>query len=248
MILIYFRIYFFISANKKMEFINKIQKEHDIIESFNGKIIFEGKHSGYEKNKYYLVKNKNTEEEYYIIDCGKLQLVKVDKDNINKIISIKNSWYIMSNGYVLSVIQDKQIYMHAYLMNHSGNGKGQISVDHINQNKLDNRMCNLRLATQSEQNINKIYSKYENSKYNLNRPEGMENIKLPRNIEYKFEYRDKEKKTGIREYFVLTHPNCPPYGKKKCVVSSKSTDKTAIEKLNFIIERMKELDIEIKYY
>ena len=231
-----------------MSILNKIFVEHEVIQNYDGKISKLGRFNGIEKNEYWLVKNKITEEEYYLMDCGKMNLVKIDKESIQKIVDIRRCWFICHNGYVSAKNDDgKQIYMHAFLMDYYGNGKGQISIDHINQNKLDNRICNLRLATQSEQNINKRYSKNENSKYNLNRPKGMEDIELPRNVEYKIEYRDKEKKTGIREYFVLTHPNCPSYGKKKCVVSSKSADKTAIEKLNFIIERMKELDIEIKY-
>jgi len=231
-----------------MEFINEILKKHIIIEEFNGRYYYK-ENLNLEKNKYWLVKNKNTEEEYYIMDCGKLKLVIIDKNNINKISKSSNAWYLCLNGYVASRIDKKQIYMHAFLMNHYGHGleKGALSVDHINQNKLDNRMCNLRITTQSIQNSNRKYSKNENSKYNLNRPDGMEDIDLPRYVEYKFEYRDNEKKTGIKEYFVLSHEKCPKYGKKNCIVSSKSNEISAIDKFEFIIEKMNELDIQIQY-
>jgi len=233
-----------------MSILNKIFLEHEIIESYDGKISKLGRFNGIEKNEYWLVKNKISDDEYYLMDCGKMNLVKIDKESIQKIVDNRRCWFICPNGYASAKNDDgKQIYMHAFLMNHYGNGleKGSLSVDHINQNKMDNRMCNLRITSQSEQNINKIYSKNENSKYNLNRPEGMETIELPRNVEYKIEYRDKENKKGVREYFILSHPNCPKYGTKNCIVSTKSAEKTAIEKFEFILEKMKELDIEIKY-
>ena len=134
-------------------------------------------------------------------------------------------------------------------MDHSGNGKeqGALSVDHINQDKMDNRMSNLRITTQSVQNSNRPYKKNEDSKYYTNRPPEMEEIQLPRYVEYYTEYRDPKNMTGFIEFFTLTHPKCPAYGKKNKIVSSKSTSMSALEKYNFIMDKMKEYEIEIMY-
>ena len=199
-------------------------------------------------NKYWLVINKETNEEYYLMKCVN-KLTMIDIESIDKIISLNKTLTICNNYVVFKLNSKKQIALHAFLMNHYGHGltKGSLSVDHINQNKLDNRMLNLRLATQSEQNVNKKYNKFEESIYNLERPPNMEDIRLPRYVEYRKEYRDIKNKTGMRDYFVITHDKCPKYGKKNAFVSTKSMKIPAIEKYTKVLDIMKELDIEIKF-
>jgi hypothetical protein len=185
-----------------------IQKEHEILRTFNGKVCKMGRFAGEEKNKYWLVKNKETNEEYYIINCGD-NMVKIDIDSIERIISIDKTWFLCKNGYVAADIDDKQINMHAYLMNHIGNGtsKGALSVDHINRNKLDNRLSNLRLATQSEQNQN---TGKRNRKHNAKPlPDGIQQSDLPKYVTYNAEYKkdDNGERVLFRDYFrIEKHP------------------------------------------
>jgi len=232
-----------------MSILSKIFEKHEIIESFDGKTSNMGRFSGIEKNEYWLVKDKKTNEEFFLMDCGNKILTKIDKNSINKIVENKRCWTNCVNGYITTVNDEgKQIYMHQFLMNHYGNGKGQNSVDHINQDKLDNRLCNLRITTQSVQNSNRPYEKNENSKYNLNRPESMSHIdRLPRHVTYYTENRKTKDNVTIRDFFVLEHPNCPEYSKKNRVVSSKSMSIPSIEKYNFILDKMKELKIDIQF-
>ena len=221
------------------EFIKLIEDEHIIINEFNGKMVNLGKNAGIEKNKYYSVLNFNTNEEYYIMNCGN-KLVKIDFESIDKIKNYKYTWYIIPCGYCVSTFNKSKIYMHAYLMNHYGYGKGQLSVDHINKNIYDNRLLNLRITTQSEQNINKSYGKNNNSKYNTNRPDGMEDITLPRHMEYHLE------KCG-KEYFVYRDKNKFVYKDKKQIYSTKAKDISPLDKYNELMEKLKLYNIKIVY-
>jgi len=218
-----------------------IKQEHTILQNFKGKVTEIGRYSGIEKNKYWLVKNNKTNEEYYIIDCSKLKIVKFDKESINKVIGIKKSWYICPNGYLMADIGTDKIYMHAFLMNHIGNGKGQDSVDHINRDKLDNRLCNLRITTQSEQNKNTGKRERKHNARPL--PEGITQKDLPKYIVYYVEYEKDNDENGNRimkrDFFKIEkHPKL-----EKPWASTKSKYVSAKDKLNETIEQLKIVDI-----
>jgi hypothetical protein len=90
---------------------------------------------------------KNGENYYSIIDYE-------DKEKVKKY-----SWHIASGYIGTAFIHDgkrKELYLHNLIMNKlTFEGKGQIeTVDHINRNPLDNRKKNLRILSQSEQNLN----------------------------------------------------------------------------------------------
>ena len=71
-----------------MAALTQIFKEHDILESFNGKESNLGRFAGIEKNEYWLVKNKKTDEEYYMMDVSMNRLTKFDKESLDKILSV----------------------------------------------------------------------------------------------------------------------------------------------------------------
>lgn len=85
---------------------------------------------------------------------------KIDKDDLERVKS--RQWYSASNGYYIALQtiingETKLIYLHNFIMNHivfPGKGAKE-SIDHINRDGLDNRKINLRLVTQSQQNLNK---------------------------------------------------------------------------------------------
>lgn len=66
-------------------------------------------------------------------------------------------WFINQDGYVMS---SKKISLHRLVM---GVPKGSVlEVDHINCDKLDNRICNLRVCTHS-QNVRNVKA-YKNNR------------------------------------------------------------------------------------
>ena len=98
-----------------------------------------------------------------ITSCGNHYKFVIDKEDYDKV--SKYSWHITSNIYISTSLthDDKRkcLYLHNLIMNRDAfHGKGQReSVDHINRNGFDNRKENLRVITQSEQNINQLKKK-----------------------------------------------------------------------------------------
>jgi hypothetical protein len=101
----------------------------------------------YYKDNEYIVAKK--EDYQYVFDKEDLEKIK------------KLHWFKLSTKYIASQLpQDKgkrkQLLLHNFVMNRltfPGQGATE-SVDHINRNPLDNRKENLRVVSQTEQNIN----------------------------------------------------------------------------------------------
>ena len=86
----------------------------------------------------------------------------VDKEDYEKIKNTK--WHLYSwnlnNGYAQGHMNNKLILMHKYLMNDN-----EDLIDHINNNRLDNRLSNLRKSCDFLNNYNRTKTKNSSSKY-----------------------------------------------------------------------------------
>lgn len=99
------------------------------------------------------------------IPLTKGRIALVDEDLYDELSQYK--WHCNSNGYAgrrvsvegRSVIE----LMHRRVMGlRFGDG---LMVDHINLDKTDNRVCNLRVCTHSQNQMNKVSRKGSSSKY-----------------------------------------------------------------------------------
>jgi hypothetical protein len=104
--------------------------------------------------------NENTEDTEAIINTkfsfifDEASLPKILKLKSNDKIFINPSWLMGTNQYIWTrPNHENLIYLHRYLMGCTIGDN--TTVDHINGNILDNRLCNLRFATMSQQNMNR---------------------------------------------------------------------------------------------
>ena len=210
------------------------------LENIEGIINKYGKSAGKERNRIKLIFDSEISEEYYIMYCENETITKFSKKDIHKVLQIESSWYLLKNGYIGSHMNDTIIYLHQYLMNLYGQGKGSTSIDHINRDKLDNRLCNLRYANASLQNSN--MDKKQRQKTAQGLPEGITQSMLPKYVYYCTETINKNSTNSyVREFFRIEgHPNL----NKKCVSSSKSTKVSIIDKLNEINTILQQLDFK----
>ena len=155
----------------------------------------------------------------------------------------KLTFYKLQNGYVLC---SHNIYIHQIIMDCYGNGKGtkNISVDHIDQNPLNNSFENLRIATRKEQEQNttgiKDGTKRERKSNAKPLPEGITQDMMKKYVVYYQEWLDKEH-TKEREYFkVEKHPKLD-----KPWIGSKSNSVSIQEKLTQANRTVDDLDNDI---
>ena len=222
--------------------IHCFNEEFDIIEKFPGHFKIRGKDAGKEKNPIFKCMNKDNQI-VYLLKCND-DYTLVDEKCLEKLKTFDNkccTWYKLNNGYIGAHVKKNQkdsiLLLHQYLMDYYGNGttKGSLSVDHLNWNKLDNRLSNLRLVDQSTQNRNRDKRKRNSNAQPL--PDGISD--LPKYVSYGTNHYSLKDGTRVkRDFFVIEgHPNS-----KREITSTKSNKVSIHEKYTEILQKLQELD------
>jgi hypothetical protein len=104
------------------------------------------------------IKNKYEDcGEYYKGTTNKGFEFFIDKDDFEKV--AKYSWSLDKDGYLLAMgKRNINLRMHKIILPSEGK-----YIDHINHNVRDNRKCNLRICTVSQNGMNKITAKNNTS-------------------------------------------------------------------------------------
>ena len=102
------------------------------------------------------------EEEISVVKTSSGCRIRVDSDSLSVVAA--HPWCISANGYAVSRVLGRVVYMHRLLL---GPDCAGLDVDHINGDKTDNRRVNLRACTRQDNLRNsrprnaKLYSKYK---------------------------------------------------------------------------------------
>ena len=196
----------------------------------------------------YVMKNPmwkiiENDKEYWLMYCEKDILIKLCDKSYQKILDFEKTlnnnktltWYKASNGYIQTHNPDdrKIYYIHQIITGCYGNGQGtlNVSVDHIDQDPLNNTWENLRIAIREEQEKNskgiKPGTKRERKHNAKQLPEGITQDMLKKYVVYYKDYADKEKKRE-REYFKIEcHPKL-----SKIWIGTKANNISIQEKLS----------------
>ena len=234
-------------------FHKKISENYYINEFINGHYIKAGCDSNKMKNPLWKVIDKTINKAYILMYCEKDTIIKLCEKSYEKILEFektinngkKITFYKHSNGYILC--SNKSLFIHQIITECYGNGKGtkNMSVDHIDQDPLNNTYDNLRIATREEQEQNskgiKEGTKRERKHNAKELPNGITQEMLPKYVVYYKECYNKEKDL-YREFFKIErHPKLG-----KSWNSSKSNKVTIKEKLQQTFKIINDLDNNIQ--
>ena len=207
-----------------------------------------GKDANITKNPVYSVTLTNT---ILLMSCNPDTIIKLCPISYEKILSFekqhndnnKITFYKHKTGYICSNIN---LYIHQIITGCHGNGKGTktISVDHIDQDPLNNTYDNLRVVSQDVQRSNQKGIKEGTQRARKtdlkNLPEGITVDMLPKYVGPGHDTYGPSKKD--RYWFVVENHPTLIANNKKALYSSKSEKVSPEEKLQQAIDILSYLD------
>jgi len=225
-------------------------ENNNVVEYIPGHSKAIGQHANQMKNP--LWKIKEVDNEYLMMYCETDTLCKLCPVSYQKILDFekeqnngqKITFFKHQTGYICSTIK---LFIHQIITGCYGNGRGTrtVSVDHIDQDPLNNTYDNLRVVSQEVQRSNqngikdgtKRARKADAHPY----PEGITHDMLPKYIHYpKPEEYGTNGKTRTC-FIVEKHPTLIAHNKKS-LCSSKSEKVSPEEKLQQAIDILSYLD------
>lgn len=216
----------------------ELTKSYNVIENiYNGTKVLEGRYSGEYKNEICKILNKKNQEKYLML-CNRNILCTLCPISYQKIREFENKnnysrpiiWSYQNNGYILG---NNNLFIHQIITGCYGNGKGtkNISVDHIDQDPLNNCYDNLRIATKREQQNNQNGIKEDTKKARKHNakplPDGIAQDMMKKYVVYYRQCYNREKNL-YREFFQIEkHPKLD-----RIWATTKSEKITILDKLN----------------
>ena len=208
----------------------ELTKNYNVVEYLtDGVLVRRGKYAGEFKNPICKILNKYNKEEYLML-CNKNKLCKLCPISYQKILDFEKNntdinnnkiiWSYHTNGYILG---NNSLFIHQVIMNYYWNGKGtkNKSVDHIDQDPLNNTYDNLRVVSQEIQQQNtkgiKEGTKRARKKTAKPLPDGITEDMVKKYVYYSNEKYGKNNK--LRTYFCVCHPQLETTSSKSEKVS-----------------------------